>query len=41
MLQTAWVVVRRIARVSSPPEVDGHGVLGDVDGDDLPGVDAA
>ena len=22
-------------------QVDGHGVLGDVDGDDLPGVDAA
>ena len=40
MLRTAWVVVRRIARVLAA-RVDGHGVLGDVDGDDLPGVDAA
>jgi len=40
MLRTGWVVVRRMVRVSSPPRSMVM-VLGDMDGDDLPGVDAA
>jgi hypothetical protein len=40
LMRTGWLVVRRTARVSSPRSIVTVSAV-DVDGDDLPGVDAA
>jgi hypothetical protein len=41
MLRTGWAVVRRMGAAVLVVEADGDGLVGDVDGDDLAGVDPA
>jgi len=41
MLRMAWVVVRRTVRLPSPLRSMARGTDGDVDGDDLTGVNTA